>query len=211
MNTVVNAILDVPTLEIVIEGLPLAALVIDPEDYVLALNRRALIDFAIGPRPGAGVRFRDLPVSYRVPRLHAAVEAVKSHGMPVWLPEVGITRESGATPMTILVAPLRAADARLRGILVSAQSREEIAGLRRAHRVSVAQIIAGTADRGMRLASDNEALRATIATLQAVNEDLQVREEELVASCELLQATNEGLQAQVAALEAAIPRSGTRQ
>jgi hypothetical protein len=210
MNTVVHAILDVPTLEIVIEGLPLAALVIDPDDYVLALNRRALIDFAIGPRPGTGVRFRDLPMSYRVPRLRGAVEAVKSHGMPVWLPEV-VTRESGATPMTILVAPLRAADGRLRGILVSAQSREEIAGLRRAHRVSVAQILAGTVDRGLRLQSDNEALRAAIATLQAVNEDLQVREEELVASCELLQATNEALQAQVAALEAELsPPAGER-
>ncbi|HEV8615929.1 MAG TPA: ATP-binding protein [Methylomirabilota bacterium] len=162
-------------LSAVLEALPLGVFVVDQDDRIVAWNGGAASMFGLAAAEVAGRRFRDLDVSYRVPGLRAAVEAVKSGAEREQLSDVCVRHAEGEMAATVLVTPLAIAGGGRR-VMVVAQSHDEVRAL-------------------------SARLRAADDELQARREEAAHAEEELRVANEELHAANDALNSRLRDLE----------
>jgi signal transduction histidine kinase len=180
-----------PPLGSFVDALPVATLVIDPDDHLVAVNAAARALLAIPARELESRRFRDLDLGDRIPGLRAGIERAKQGGSTARLPETGFDR--GADPPRILditVAPWRDERGRMAGVIVCVGDCTDLAGLR------------GDSERmESSLRSVTQDLDVTTAELQVTSEELQVARDDLQTANEKLCALDEELQATVVARE----------
>jgi PAS domain S-box-containing protein len=166
-------------LSAVIGVLPLGVFVVDQDDCIVAWNGGAEAIFGVAATEASGRRFRDLDVSYRVPKLRAAIEAVKRGAERQQLADVRVRRPEGETETTLVVTPLAIATG-ARAVMVVAQSREEVRAL--ATRVRTAD------DELRRLREETEQAGEE---LRVANEELRTSNDELNARLRELEDTRE--------------------
>ena len=183
--------------ERIMDSLPFAVMVIEPDDTVRAWNRAAAALFEIPAEHAVGRKFRDLDISYRAEGLRARMEEAKSTGVTVRLEDLTFARRSGlAVHADLRIVPL-ADGPHVFGLLVagadvSDQARllDEIARVSEQHATATEELQSTNEE----LETTNEELESTNEELETTNEELQSTNEELLATVDELQATNTELQ-----------------
>jgi two-component system CheB/CheR fusion protein len=183
-----------PSLERVLEALPVAMLVVEPDDTIRAWNQAAAALFEIPADSAVGRKFRELDISYRVEGLRARIEQAKGAHGTNRLDDVVFSRRSGLmVHADIRIAPLLDERQRLVGLLVTVNDvseqtrlRDVIAGLTEQHATATEELQSTNEE----LETTNEELQSTNEELETTNEELQSTNEELLATIDELQAVN---------------------
>jgi signal transduction histidine kinase len=157
------------SIQALVASLPLAAFVVDRDDCVLGWNAAAESLFGVPASHALGVPFRDLPASYRVDGLRAAIEAAKTGRGARRLEGVTVPRHERQETVSLAVALIEAPGPP--AVMIVAQSRDDVRALAAELHV-VSEELAVNSER-MELA--NEELRITNEALQAANGQLSLR------------------------------------
>jgi two-component system CheB/CheR fusion protein len=186
-------------LQSVVDGTPVAIIVIDPADTIVVWNPAAEALFDTSADGTIGRKFRDLDISYRIDNLRSRVEEVKATETRVSLDDVTFSSRSGdVVHVSFNVVPLYDDRRRLSGVMLCASDVTEMAQLREElNRI------------GEQSATANEELQSTNEELETTNEELQSTNEELETTNEELQSTNEELETTVEELQAINSELGT--
>ena len=157
----------------VIGAMPIAAFVVGLDDAILAWNPAAERVFHVPIADAQRARFKELAPSHRVAGLRAAIEEAKAGAAPILLGEDAPDSE-GTASLRYSVAPLRVG-AELLGVVVTAEDRSEIEGLRSQLGI-VTDDLQATSEQ---MEQTNEELRVSNEELQAANAQLEARLSEL--------------------------------
>ena len=165
-----------------LDAVPVAQVVLDDADRLLAINRVARDLFGLDPRD-LGRPLKDVELSYRPVELRDPVRAARKDGRPLRL---GISSHTpaGGEPLAldVSVVPLRRGEELIGTSLVF----EDVT---RQHRLEE-ELTEST--RGLEIAY--EELQSTVEELETTNEELQSANEELETTNEELQSANEELE-----------------
>ena len=164
-----------------IGALPMPAFVVGLDDAILAWNAAA--DARFGPVAPAAIpsRFKELPLSYRVAGLRAAIEQVKGGADPVEPVQEAHAGEGLLAGMRFSVRPLRLG-ADLFGVLVTAEDPAEVDTLR-SQLALVTDDLQATSEQ---MEQTNEELRVANDELHEANTELQTRLRELQSAHEAI-------------------------
>ncbi len=152
-----DALRDRSLLEGALQGLPMPAFVVSNDDVVLARNPAAASLIAVPHATRNELRFKELPISYQIAGLRAAVERVKAGQDPI---ENQPSVNGPDRRLHFSVWPLRVG-ADLLGVVVAVEDRGEVETLR------------------SQLALVTDDLHATSEQMEQTNEELRVANEEL--------------------------------
>jgi two-component system CheB/CheR fusion protein len=174
---------------------PVAQILLDAGDRVMAINHEARSLFGIGVAD-LGRPLQDLQLSYRPVELRSAVEELKREPHSIELGEVEWTMPTGETRRLVArVAPL-IADDNLEGISIVyvdvtgfADIEGELARTKNEAETAYEELQSTSEE----LETTNEELQSTNEELETTNEELQSTNEELETTNEELQSTNEEL------------------
>jgi hypothetical protein len=172
-------------MDTVLDHSPVSAFTVDLEDRMTAWNAAAALYFDVPAATALGGRFRDLDISYLVPGLRAAVEAMKREAGTdvVSLGTVRFVRRTGvAAAAAFTVAPIVRSGV-LVGICVWAEDRVDRQGLE-ATIVLLSGQLTGLAGEHEELQTLNEELRTSQEQLQEVCAELERANDPLVGSAE---------------------------
>ena len=153
---------------------PVSAFTLDLEDRMTAWNVAAARYFDLPAATALGGRFRDLDISYRVPGLRAAVEAMKRQAGTdvVSLGTVRFVRRTGAAAeAAFTVAPIVRSGV-LVGICVWAEDRADHQGLE-ATIATLSGQLTGLAGEHEQLETLNEELRTSQEQLHELSVELE--------------------------------------
>jgi two-component system CheB/CheR fusion protein len=171
------------------DTVPVAQVIIDAADRVIAINHEARTLFGIGVGD-VGRPLYDLRLSYRPVELRSAIDDLKGKPHSMELGEVEWTTPAGeARRLVVRLAPL-IADGNLEGISIVYVDVTTFAELER--ELATTKNEAETAYE--ELQSTSEELETTNEELQSTNEELETTNEELQSTNEELETTNEELQ-----------------
>jgi len=182
--------------ELAFDSSPVAQIVVDADEVLLAVNRHARAVFGLA-HADVGRPLRDLEVSYRPVDLRSNLEIATREGRTVVLGIVGHTAPSGErrdleveiTPVLrkddVMGATVAFADVTLQQVL---RSEVEVA---KAEVEDAYEELQSTVEE---LETTNEELQSTNEELETTNEELQSTNEELETMNEELQSTNEELE-----------------
>jgi len=181
----------------VLESLPFAVMVVQPDDTVRAWNPAMAALFEIPVESALGRKFRDLDISYRAEGLRARMEEAKESRVPVRLEHLEFARRSGLSAhVDVRMVPLLERH-RLLGLVIAAMDasenarlRDEVARVSEQHATMTEELQSTNEE----LETTNEELESTNEELETTNEELQSTNEELLATVDELQATNAELQ-----------------
>ena len=181
--------------EAAIEASPVAQIVVDARQNVVAANRHARSMFGIAS-DHVGRAFKELTVSYRPVELRSIIEEVRREGRAVTVPDVEF--ESGAGRVEYLeihVAPIGDPQAGGTSIAFTQMGRfralrEELERSQRELETAYEELQSTVEE----LETTNEELQSTNEELETTNEELQSTNEELETMNEELQSTNEELE-----------------
>ena len=165
----------------VVDALWMPACAVGLDDMMLAWNAAAAARFGSAAGLAERARFKELPLSYRVAGLRAAVERVKAGGDPETIGSgepLGGGLEAG---LRFSVRPLRVG-ADLIGVLVTADDHSEVATLK-------AQLALVTDD----LQATTEQMEQTTEELRVANEELREANNELEARLRDLQTAQDAV------------------
>ncbi|HEV7459389.1 MAG TPA: CheR family methyltransferase [Solirubrobacteraceae bacterium] len=167
---------------------PVAQVLIDAGDHVIAINQEARTLFGVGVKD-IGRPLHDLRLSYRPVELRAAIEEVKRHPQSIELGEVEWTTPTEeARRLVVRLAPL-IADGNLEGISIVFVDVSRFADLER----ELASLKSQTETALEELQTTSEELETTNEELQSTNEELETTNEELQSTNEELATVNEQL------------------
>lgn len=147
-------------IESIVRALPMPALVVGPEDEILAWSPAAEARFGPPAAAAAPPRFNELPLSDHATGLRAAIERVRTGADPIALGPEWAAGDGSLANLGFSVQPLRVG-AELLGVLVTAEDHAEIETLR------------------SQLALVSNDLQATSEQMEQTNEELRVSNEEL--------------------------------
>jgi two-component system CheB/CheR fusion protein len=168
---------------------PVAQVLIDAGDHVIAINQEARTLFGVGVKD-IGRPLHDLRLSYRPVELRSAIEEIKRHPQSIELGEVEWTTPTEeARRLVVRLAPL-IADGNLEGISIVFVDVSRFADLER----ELASLKSQTETAVEELQTTSEELETTNEELQSTNEELETTNEELQSTNEELETTNEELQ-----------------
>ena len=164
----------------VLDNSPISAFTIDLADRVTAWNAAAVRYFDVPKAMALAGGFRDLDISYRVPGLRAAVEAMKLVGAPdaVHLGVVKFMHRAGLPAEAVFTVTPISTSGELAGVCIWVEDRASSRGLE-------ATIEA--------LSSQLTALSGAHEELQTINEELKTSREELQELCVELERINGAL------------------
>jgi two-component system, chemotaxis family, CheB/CheR fusion protein len=177
------------------DTVPVAQVLIDAGDRVMAINQEArdLFDIGVGD---IGRPLRDLRLSYHPVELRSGVEELKREPHSIELGEVEWTSATRqAHRLVVRLAPL-IADGNLEGISIVfvdvtryADLEQELARTKNEAETAYEELQSTSEE----LETTNEELQSTNEELETTNEELQSTNEELETTNEELQSTNEEL------------------
>jgi PAS domain S-box-containing protein len=175
-----------PRLEDNLDALPTAAVLIDLDDRVLSWNAPAAVLLGIAAEDAVGRLFRDLPASYAIPKLRAALEEAKRQPRPSTLANVTFRRGDGSLATArVSVAPVVEPPNRMMALLVTLEDLTDLMSLT-AERDELERRLAGLGARNetteMQLLDAASELRSANEELTVLNEELQDRIAELEAA-----------------------------
>jgi two-component system CheB/CheR fusion protein len=171
------------------DTVPVAQVLIDAEDRVVAINHEARALFGIGVGD-IGRPLHDLRLSYLPAELRSSIDEIKREPNAVDLGEVGWATPGGETrKLSVRLVPLLA-NGTVEGISIVFVDVTAIEELRQAL-VSVRNEAETAFEE---LQSTSEELETTNEELQSTNEELETTNEELQSTNEELETTNEELQ-----------------
>jgi two-component system CheB/CheR fusion protein len=177
------------------DTVPVAQVLIDSGDRVVAINHEARALFGVGVGD-IGRPLHDLRLSYRPAELRSAIEQIKREPHSVELGEFKWTMPGGgARQLAIRLAPLLA-EGDVEGISIVFvdvtsfhELREELSSTRNEAETAYEELQSTSEE----LETTNEELQSTNEELETTNEELQSTNEELETINEELQSTNEEL------------------
>ena len=175
--------------EAAVDALPVAQVLIDDEDRIVAMNHAARWLFGLGDGD-VGRPLRDLTLSYRPAELRSAVDQIRRERQPLELGEVTWTMPGGESRrLEVRLAPVLAGGD---GFGISIVFND----VTRYHRLTkdLATSKNDTEHAYQALQSTSEELETTNEELQSTNEELETTNEELQSTNEELETTNEELQ-----------------
>ncbi len=171
------------------DTVPVAQVLIDAGDRVMAINQEARELFGIGVGD-IGRPLRDLRLSYHPVELRSAIDELKREPQSIELGEVEWTTATGqAHRLVVRLAPL-IAEGHLEGASIVFVDVTRFGDLQQA--LARTKNEAETAYE--ELQSTSEELETTNEELQSTNEELETTNEELQSTNEELETTNEELQ-----------------
>jgi two-component system CheB/CheR fusion protein len=178
--------LELPELDLgdqAFEHAPVAQLIVDPENTVVAVNQvaRAIFNLKLSD---IGRPLQDIELSYRPVDLRSLIDEARQHHRASGVKDVKWeTAKGAARSFDVSVTPLSGVGEQLAGVSVSYVDAT-------AHRVLEQQL-----ERTRReLETAYEELQSTVEELETTNEELQSTNEELETTNEELQSTNEELE-----------------
>ena len=165
-----------------IEASPVAQILLDADELVVAVNRHARALFGV-TSDDIGRPFKELEVSYRPVELRSTIERVLREWRTATLPEVEFEVGPGSVEyLEIQVTPI-GQDARTGGLSMTFMQ------------VGRYQALRGQLERSQReLETAYAELQSTVEELETTNEELQCTNEELETTNEELHSTNEELE-----------------
>jgi two-component system CheB/CheR fusion protein len=165
------------------EHAPIAQLVIDDENRVVALNQATRAMFGLKLKD-VGRYLQDMEISYRPVELRSLIDEVRERKRSATEKGVEWSTEKGEVrSLDVQVSPLAGADAQFVGVGVSFID------------VTTHRTLEDHLERARReLESAYEELQSTVEELETTNEELQSTNEELETTNEELQSTNEELE-----------------
>ncbi len=177
------------------DTVPVAQVLIDADDRVVAINHEARSLFGVGVGD-IGRPLHDLRLSYRPAELRSAVDEIKHEPHSTELGEVDWTTPGGADRrLSVRLVPLLAGDT-LEGISITfvdvtgfEQLKRELARTKNEADTAFEELQSTSEE----LETTNEELQSTNEELETTNEELQSTNEELETTNEELQSTNEEL------------------
>jgi two-component system CheB/CheR fusion protein len=177
------------------DTVPVAQVLIDGQDRVVAINHEARSLFGIGVGD-IGRPLHDLRLSYLPAELRSAIDDIKREPNSADLGEVGWTTPGGeARKLSVRLVPLFA-DGTVEGIsivFVDITAIEELRGELASTRNEAETAFEELQSTSEELETTNEELQSTNEELETTNEELQSTNEELETTNEELQSTNEEL------------------
>jgi two-component system CheB/CheR fusion protein len=177
------------------DTVPVAQVLIDGQDRVVAINHEARSLFGIGVGD-IGRPLHDLRLSYLPAELRSAIDDIKREPNSADLGEVGWTTPGGeARKLSVRLVPLFA-DGTVEGVsivFVDITAIEELRGELASTRNEAETAFEELQSTSEELETTNEELQSTNEELETTNEELQSTNEELETTNEELQSTNEEL------------------
>jgi two-component system, chemotaxis family, CheB/CheR fusion protein len=171
------------------DTVPVAQVLIDSEERVVAINHEARALFGVG-LGDIGRPLHDLRLSYRPAELRSAIDEIKREPNSVELGEVAWATPGGETHRLVVRLTPLLADGTVEGISIVFVDVTAFEGLR--------QELVSTKNEAEtafeELQSTSEELETTNEELQSTNEELETTNEELQSTNEELETTNEELQ-----------------
>jgi two-component system CheB/CheR fusion protein len=164
------------------EASPVAQVVLDGEQRVLAVNQKArtLLDLTGSE---VGVPLKDLALSYRPVELRSKIEEARVDNRPVQVTQVQHEMNGVSTTLNVEVVPQLGQNGVLMGFILTFQ---DVTGVR---------LMEQERERGKRELEDAyEELQSTSEEMETTNEELQSTVEELETTNEELQSTNEEME-----------------
>jgi two-component system CheB/CheR fusion protein len=165
------------------EHAPIAALVVDDENQVIAINQPARAMFGLKLKD-VGRPLQDLDISYRPVELRSLIDEAREKRRLVQMKDVHWQLAGGdERSLEVQVSPLVATGERVVGISVAFID------------VTIHRALEEHLDSARReLETAYEELQSTVEELETTNEELQSTNEELETTNEELQSTNEELE-----------------
>jgi two-component system, chemotaxis family, CheB/CheR fusion protein len=174
------------------DAAPVAQVVVDADDVVVAVNREARSLFDLG-EGDVGRLLQDLELSYRPVELRSAVDLIRREPQTVSLGEAKWTKAGGETrQLEVRLAPVLANGA-VEGVSIvfndvtRFHTLEEALANTKSDAETAYEELQSTAEE---LETTNEELQSTNEELETTNEELQSTNEELETTNEELQSTN---------------------
>lgn len=169
--------------EAVLDAVPSAQLVVDPERRIVSINRLARLGFHLDERD-VGRALQDLEISYRPVELRSLIDQAESEGREMLVSNVErVLPGGGVQYLDVRVMPLCDQSGQLLGLSVTF---EDVSRRR--------ELEAEAAEAQEELETAYEELQSTNEELETTNEELQSAVEELQTTNEELQSTNEEME-----------------
>ena len=184
--------------ETVFEEDPIAQLVLDADNTLLMVNKRAREILSLSSQD-LGKPFQDLEISYRPVELRSPIQRVSNDQVPLIIRAVAWPDGPGKTKYYDLrIQPLKGDGNTFLGVRISFFDVSDHKELE--HKLTVSNQELETAleevqSTNEELETTNEELQSTIEEIETTNEELQSTNEELETMNEELQSTNQELQA----------------
>ena len=177
--------------DIAFDSSPLAQILVDSNNRIVATNAVARQSFAISATD-LGKPLQDLEISYRPVELRSLIQQLYNDHVPIDVRDIrhiGLDGEEHF--LNVRVSPLIDADDKIGGVLVTFVDTSEAQRLQESLHHTNEELETANEE----LQSTNEELETTNEELQSTNEELETTNEELQSSNEELETMNEELQA----------------